>query len=148
MAAGLSLRREQFAEFERAFDAVVRAQLQPEQLTAVLWSDGELPPAQMTLATADQLRDGGPWGQHFPEPLFDGEFLLVQQRLVGGRHLKMVLAHPEAPQQVIDAIAFSIDPRAWPNTDVRRVRIAYRLDINEWRGTETVQLLVEYLEPA
>jgi single-stranded-DNA-specific exonuclease len=148
MAAGLSLRRDQFAEFERAFDAVVRAQLDPEQLTAVLWSDGELPPAQMTLGTAGQLRDGGPWGQHFPEPLFDGEFLLLQQRLVGGRHLKMVLAHPEAPQQVIDAIAFSIDPRAWPNADAQRVRIAYRLDINEWRGTETVQLLVEYLEPA
>jgi single-stranded-DNA-specific exonuclease len=148
MAAGLSLRREQFAEFERAFDKVVRAQLNPEQLTAVLWSDGELPPAQMTLGTAGQLRDGGPWGQHFPEPLFDGEFLLLQQRLVGGRHLKMVLAHPEAPQQAIDAIAFSIDPRAWPNTSAQRVRIAYRLDINEWRGTETVQLLVEYLEPA
>lgn len=148
MAAGLSLRRDQFAEFERAFDAVVRAQLDPEQLTAVLWSDGELPPAQMTLGTAGQLRDGGPWGQHFPEPLFDGEFLLLQQRLVGGRHLKMVLAHPEAPQQAIDAIAFSIDPRAWPNADVQRVRIAYRLDINEWRGAETVQLLVEYLEPA
>jgi single-stranded-DNA-specific exonuclease len=148
MAAGLSLRREQFAEFERAFDAVVRAQLDPEQLTAVLWSDGELPPAQMTLATAGQLREGGPWGQHFPEPLFDGEFLLLQQRLVGGRHLKMVLAHPDAPQQVIDAIAFSIDPRSWPNPDLQRVRIAYRLDINEWRGTETVQLLVEYLESA
>jgi single-stranded-DNA-specific exonuclease len=148
MAAGLSLRREQFAEFERAFDAVVRAQLDAEQLTAVLWSDGELPPAQMTLSTAGQLREGGPWGQHFPEPLFDGEFLLLQQRLLGGRHLKMVLAHPEAPEQVIDAIAFSIDPRSWPNQDAQRVRIAYRLDINEWRGNLTMQLLVEYLEPA
>jgi single-stranded-DNA-specific exonuclease len=138
MAAGLSLRREQFAEFERAFDAVVRAQLDAEQLTAVLWSDGELPPAQMTLSTAGQLREGGPWG----------EFLLLQQRLLGGRHLKMVLAHPEAPEQVIDAIAFSIDPRSWPNQDAQRVRIAYRLDINEWRGNLTMQLLVEYLEPA
>ena len=148
MAAGLSLQRERFEEFEQAFDAVVRAQLDAEQLTAVLWSDGELPVADMTLATAGQLREGGPWGQHFPEPLFDGEFLLLQQRLVGGRHLKMVLAHPDAPQQAIDAIAFSIDPRSWPNAAAQRVRIAYRLDINEWRGTETVQLLVEYLEPA
>jgi single-stranded-DNA-specific exonuclease len=102
----------------------------------------------MTLSTAGQLREGGPWGQHFPEPLFDGEFLLLQQRLLGGRHLKMVLAHPEAPEQVIDAIAFSIDPRSWPNQDAQRVRIAYRLDINEWRGNLTMQLLVEYLEPA
>lgn len=148
MAAGLSLRREQFEEFERAFDAVVREQLSEEHLTAVLWSDGELLPSQMTLPTAAQLREGGPWGQHFPEPLFDGEFLLLQQRLLGGRHLKMVLAHPDAPQQVVDAIAFSIDPRSWPNTEARRVRIAYRLDVNEWRGRESVQLLVEYLEPA
>jgi single-stranded-DNA-specific exonuclease len=148
MAAGMSLRREQFAEFERAFDAVVRAQLSEEHLTAVLWSDGELLPEQMTLDIAARLRDGGPWGQHFPEPLFDGEFLLLQQRLLGGRHLKMVLAHPSAPQQIFDAIAFSIDPRSWPNLDVKQIRIAYRLDINEWRGKESVQLLVEYLEPA
>jgi len=148
MAAGLSLRREQFGEFERAFDTVVRAQLSEENLTAVLWSDGELLAEHMTLELAQALRDGGPWGQHFPEPLFDGEFLLVQQRLVGERHLKMVLAHPNAPQQIIDAIAFSIDPRRWPNLDVEKVRIAYRLDINEWRGKESVQLLVEYLEPA
>lgn len=148
MAAGLSLARERFADFERAFDAVVRAQLSEEQLTAVLWSDGELPPAEMTLATAARLREGGPWGQHFPEPLFDGEFLLLQQKLLGGKHLKMVLAHPSAPQQALDAIAFSVDPRAWPNPAAARVRIAYRLDVNEWRGVETVQLLVEYLEPA
>jgi single-stranded-DNA-specific exonuclease len=146
MAAGLSLHRDQFTEFERAFDNVVRAQLSEENLTAVLWSDGELPTEQITLEFAQALRDGGPWGQHFPEPLFDGEFLLVQQRLVGERHLKMVLAHPSAPQQIIDAIAFSIDPRRWPNLDVKSVRIAYRLDINEWRGKESVQLLVEYLE--
>ncbi|HSB96736.1 MAG TPA: single-stranded-DNA-specific exonuclease RecJ [Spongiibacteraceae bacterium] len=147
MAAGLSLRREQFPEFERAFDTVVRAQLSEENLTAVLWSDGELLAEHMTLELAQALRDGGPWGQHFPEPLFDGEFLLVQQRLVGERHLKMVLAHPDSPQQIIDAIAFSIDPRRWPNLDVKKVRIAFRLDINEWRGKESVQLLVEYLEP-
>ncbi len=148
MAAGLSLQREQFQAFEQAFDSAVRAQLSEEDLTAVLWSDGELVVEQMTLEFAQALRDGGPWGQHFPEPLFDGEFLLVQQRLVGEKHLKMVLAHPSAPQQIIDAIAFSIDPRRWPNLEAKKVRIAYRLDINEWRGVESVQLLVEYLEPA
>lgn len=148
MAAGLSLERSQFEEFSAAFDAVVREQLAEADLTAVLWSDGELSSETMTLAFAQSLRDGGPWGQQFAEPLFDGEFRIVQQRLVGEKHLKLVLADPRAPNSAIDAIAFNIDNRRWPDPGVERVRIAYRLDINEWRGQETVQLLVEYLEPA
>ncbi|HEY3698711.1 MAG TPA: single-stranded-DNA-specific exonuclease RecJ [Spongiibacteraceae bacterium] len=147
MAAGLSLRREQFDAFAQAFDAIVRSQLSIDDLTAVLWSDGELGVEQMTLDIAQKLRDGGPWGQHFPEPLFDGEFLLLQQKLLGERHLKMVLAHPATPQQVIDAIAFGVDLRHWPKPQLQKIRIAYRLDINEWRGQQNVQLLVEYLEP-
>lgn len=148
MAAGLSLRREQFETFAQAFDTIVRSQLSIDDLTAVLWSDGELSAEQMTLDIAQALRDGGPWGQHFPEPLFDGEFLLLQQKLLGERHLKMVLAHPATPQQVIDAIAFGVDTRHWPKPQLEKIRIAYRLDINEWRGQQSVQLLVEYLEPA
>ena len=114
----------------------------------MLWSDGELAASQLTLELALALRDGGPWGQHFPEPLFDGEFLLLQQRLVGERHLKMVVADPAQPGLAIDAIAFGIDTRSWPDPAVQRVRLAYRLDVNEWRGRQSVQLLVEYLEPA
>lgn len=153
MAAGLSFPREKFEAFASAFDAVVREQLTADDLTAVLLSDGELASDLLTLEVAQALRAGGPWGQHFPEPLFDGEFLLLQQRIVGERHLKMVVA-PVSPlrkssssQQIIDAIAFGIDTRAWPNPDVKKVRLAYRLDINEWRGQQSVQLLVEYLEP-
>lgn len=148
MAAGLSLARENFAAFSAAFDTEVRAQLCADDLTAVLLSDGDLMPEHMTLEFAQALRDGGPWGQHFPEPLFDGEFLVVQQRLVGEKHLKLVVAHASAPKQVFDAIAFNIDNRRWPDPAVGKVRLAYRLDINEWRGQQSVQLLVEYLEPA
>jgi single-stranded-DNA-specific exonuclease len=147
MAAGLSLAREQFPAFEAAFDAVVREQLSADDLTAVLWSDGPLAAEQFTLELAQSLREGGPWGQHFPEPLFDGEFLLVQQRIVGERHLKMVLADPQQPARILDAIAFHVDTRRWPNAGLEKVRVAYRLDINEWRGQQSVQLLVEYLEP-
>jgi single-stranded-DNA-specific exonuclease len=147
MAAGLSLARENFEAFAAAFDEEVRAQLCADDLTAVLLSDGELTPAHMTLDLAQALRDGGPWGQHFPEPLFDGEFLVMQQRLVGEKHLKLVVAHACAPKQVFDAIAFNIDNRRWPDPAVTKVRLAYRLDINEWRGQQTVQLMVEYLEP-
>ena len=148
MAAGLSLPRENFEAFARAFDETVRELLREDDLVAVLWSDGALRSDQLTLDIAQALRDGGPWGQHFPEPLFDGEFLLLQQRLVGSKHLKMVVADPVSPQQPFDAIAFNIDIRQWPNTTAQKVRLAYRLDINEWRGQQSVQLLVEYLEPA
>lgn len=148
MAAGMSLERRHFEDFSAAFDKVVREHLDESALTAVLWSDGELNGDALTLDFAQALREGGPWGQQFPEPLFDGEFRVVQQRLVGEKHLKLVLADPRAPNVAIDAIAFNIDPRRWPDASVERVRIAYRLDINEWRGQQTVQLLVEYLEPA
>ena len=148
MAAGMTLPRAHFERFAQAFDETVRKQLAAEDLEAVLWSDGELGFDDLSLDLAQQLRDGGPWGQHFPEPLFDGEFLLVNQRLVGERHLKMVLADPANPQRTIDAIAFQVDTRQWPNPDVERLRIAYRVDINEWKGRQSVQLIVEYLEPA
>jgi single-stranded-DNA-specific exonuclease len=147
MAAGMSIERDHFEAFSKAFDAVVREQLDEADLTAVLWSDGELSGDTMTLDFAQSLRDGGPWGQHFPEPLFDGEFRIVQQRLVGEKHLKLVLADPRTPTQAIDAIAFHVDTRRWPDPGIERVRVAYRLDINEWRGQQSVQLLVEYLEP-
>lgn len=148
MAAGMSLPREQVDSFKAAFDTVVRSQLDESALQAVLWSDGELDVDQMTLELCQALREGGPWGQHFPEPLFDGQFLLVQQRLVGSRHLKLVLADPQDKRRLIDGIAFNIDTGRWPNSSVQRVRAAYRLDVNVWQGRESVQLIVEHLEPA
>lgn len=147
MAAGMSLAQEDFAAFARAFDEEVRRQLSEDDLKAVLVSDGELSPEDFNLLIASQLREAGPWGQHFPEPLFDGEFFLVQQRLVGEKHLKMVLSLDTAGKQMLDAIAFNVDLQRWPDLQASRVRLAYRLDINEYRGRQTVQLMVEYLEP-
>jgi single-stranded-DNA-specific exonuclease len=92
------------------------------------------------------LRTAAPWGQHFPEPIFDGEFFIQQQRLVGEKHLKLVLSPEESGQTLIDAIAFNVDLNQWPDASRRRVRLAYRLDVNEYRGRKTVQLMVEYLE--
>jgi len=147
MAAGMSLAQNDFAEFAKAFDEEVRRQLRDEDLSAVVMSDGELSAPEFSLELAQQLREAGPWGQHFPEPIFDGEFYLVQQKLVGEKHLKMVLALGPNQQQIIDAIAFNIDPKAWPNPAAARVRCAYKLDVNEFRGKKTVQLLVDYIEP-
>jgi len=146
MAAGMSLEHKNFAAFAQAFDEEVRRQLSDEDLTALLVSDGELSAQDFTIAIASQLREAGPWGQHFPEPLFDGEFYLIQQRLVGEKHLKMVLSMDAAGKQLVDAIAFNVDLQLWPNPATKRTRIAYRLDVNEFRGKQSVQLMVEYLE--
>ncbi|WP_062063996.1 single-stranded-DNA-specific exonuclease RecJ [Cellvibrio sp. OA-2007] len=148
MAAGMSLTRENFPAFAQAFDDEVRRQLSADDLQAVVVSDGELTAQEFSLQIATQLREAGPWGQHFPEPIFDGEFYLVQQKLVGEKHLKMTLAHDAQGQNLVDAIAFNIDPAIWPNPQAQKIRVAYKLDINEFRGNTTVQLLVDYLELA
>lgn len=143
MAAGLTLPRAAFERFSQAFEQMVSARLNEEMLNNALLSDGELHPKELTLETAEILREAGPWGQSFPEPIFDGVFEVLEQRLVGGRHLKMVLAKDES---TLDAIAFNIDINSWPNYRCSHVNIAYRVDVNEFRGKRTVQLMVEHLE--
>ena len=146
MAAGLSLPQEHFGAFAVAFDAEVRRQLSADDLTGRLLSDGQLQVGEFNLELARALRHAGPWGQHFPEPLFHGRFQLVQQRLVGERHLKLQLK-TECGSQALDGIAFNIDREQWPNANVCWVELAYKLDLNEYRGNESVQLLVNYLAP-
>ena len=148
MAAGLTLAAERFEEFARAFDAEVRRHLDASDLESVLESDGELEAEEFSLAQAEELREAGPWGQHFPEPVFDGEFWLRSQRLLGGKHLKLVVSPVAAPQLELDAIAFNVDAARWPDPGLARARLAYRLDVNEYRGKRNVQLLVEELQEA
>ncbi len=112
----------------------------------MVWSDGELSGAELNLPTAELLRDGGPWGQSFPEPLFDGKFRVLQQRLVGEKHLKLMV-EPLSGGPLLDGIAFNIDNRVWPDNSVRTVEIAYKLDVNEYRGNRNVQLLIQHLWP-
>lgn len=145
MAAGLALPAMHLEGFRAAFNAAVRDVVDPRDLEPVLYSDGELPAECFTEPFADILREAGPWGQAFPEPLFHGDFHCLEQRLLKEKHLKMSVAHP-ASNRVFDAIAFNIDPAQWPNK-ARKVRLAYRLDINEFRGSRSLQLRVEYLEP-
>lgn len=145
MAAGLSIADVDFERFRDAFEAEVECLLEGVALDAIVETDGELQAQDLTLPLARALRYAGPWGQHFPEPLFDGEFSVVHQRLVGERHLKLVLCHPQQPDQLVDAIAFNIDPQTWPDPAVERVLIAYKLDSNEYRGRENLQLLVEVI---
>ena len=146
MAAGLSLEEERFEEFQRHFGELVTEWLDPALLQGEILSDGELSPQEMTLEMAQMLRDAGPWGQMFPEPLFDGRFRLLQQRLVGERHLK-VMVEPIGGGPLLDGIAFNVDTTAWPDNGVREVTLAYRLDINEFRGNRSLQLIIEHLWP-
>lgn len=146
MAAGLSLEEERFEEFQHRFGELVTEWLDPALLQGEILSDGELSPQEMTLEMAQMLRDAGPWGQMFPEPLFDGRFRLLQQRLVGERHLK-VMVEPVGGGPLLDGIAFNVDTTAWPDNGVREVTLAYRLDINEFRGNRSLQLIIEHLWP-
>lgn len=147
MAAGMSLEANHLEDFSQAFAEVVARHLGARGLDPVIESDGELGAADFSLTLAQQLEAGGPWGQAFPEPVFDGEFQLVSQKIVGTKHLKLVLAPPRQANVLVDAIAFNVDVTAWPNPHCQRVRVAYKLSVNEFRGNRSVQLMVEYLEP-
>lgn len=146
MAAGLSLAESHIEEFQQRFAELVEQLLDPALLEGEVWSDGPLQPQEMTLKIAEMLRDAGPWGQAFPEPLFDGRFRLLQQRLVGERHLKVML-EPAQGGPLLDAIAFNVDTTRWPDAGVREVEMVYKLDINEFRGNRSVQLIIDHLWP-
>jgi len=146
MAAGMSLEKEHYETFSSAFDEEVKRQLSEGDLQAVLHSDGELSEQDFNLQIATELREAGPWGQHFPEPAFDGEFIVVTQRIVGQKHLKLVLATDISGKNTVDAIAFNIDPVIWPNERAEKIRAVFKLDVNEYRGKESLQLMIEYME--
>lgn len=142
MAAGLTLPRAHLDAFRVAFAAEAAQHLSDDDLAGRVVTDGELAAGDLTLELAQLLRDAGPWGQGFPEPLFDGVFEVAEQRVVGERHLKLRLS---TGGRAVEAIAFGQVPAgnlpAW-----KRVRAAYRLDVNEFQGRRSLQLVIEYLE--
>ena len=146
MAAGLTILESKFDEFSRYFDLAVRDQLDKDAFSELIITDGELLVEQMDLPTAELLRQGGPWGQHFVEPTFDGDFRILNQKLLGGKHLKM-LVEPIDGGLVLDAIAFNVDERRWPDLSVQQAKLVYRLDVNEFRGHRSAQLMVEHILP-
>lgn len=143
MAAGLTLDRDRIGDFAALFDAEVRRVLPPEAASPVLWSDGELSLAELDLGLAEALREAVPWGQACQAPLFDGEFDVLQQRVVGEKHLKFTVSTPDAGGRVVDALFFNPDPASCPPAGCRRVHLAFRVDVNEYRGIRSPQLLVE-----
>lgn len=145
MAAGLSIAESDYELFTQSFDAEVKRHLNEDDLQGVIMSDGELLESEFTMTTAEELRYAGPWGQTFQEPVFDGVFNIVNKRIVGEKHLKMSL-QPEGLKFEIDAIAFNVTDEDWSD-QVKQAKIAYRLDVNVFRGNKNLQLMVEHIEP-
>lgn len=146
MAAGLTLHRARLEEFRALFAAEVARHMKREDAEGIVQSDGALAPAELTLATAHMLREAGPWGQAFPEPVFDGRFAVLEARTVGERHLKLKLRCGD-DTQVLDAIAFNFarHGRESMPRSAEVLELAYRLDVNEYQGVERLQLVVEQL---
>ena len=118
-----------------------------DDLTGRIYSDGSLAAHEFDMQLAQQLRHAGPWGQRFPEPLFHGDFKIISQRLVGEKHLKLVLQSTNSAPSV-DAIAFNVDLETWPNPNIQEAQVAYTLDVNEFRGNESLQLIISSLTPS
>jgi len=146
MAAGLTIEQPDLDRFARAFDSAVAERLALVESDDVVWTDGALPDAEISLVTAQLLRDAGPWGQAFPEPTFQGEFEIESARVIGEKHMKCWL-RPVGSQSRFDAIAFNLlDGERFAAPPQGRMRLAYRLDINHWQGERRLQLLIEHIE--
>ncbi|MDH3688946.1 MAG: single-stranded-DNA-specific exonuclease RecJ [Gammaproteobacteria bacterium] len=144
MAAGLTLRRGDLDEFTAAFERQVSERLGDSDLEGVIASDGSLEDAELGLEFAELVRSAGPWGQGFPEPLFDGVFTILDTKVVGDVHLKLHLRQGESNKEC-EAIAFQY----FQNHDdmpSSKIHIAYKLDVNEYRGVRLPQLIIEHLE--
>ncbi len=145
MAAGLSIKQENLTVFRQAFAWAAEQMLSAEALNNHVYTDGELQPEEMTLPMAELLRHAAPWGQGFPAPLFDGEFVVLDQRLVGEKHLRLSLMHQQSGRR-FNGIAFYIDLAKWPNERCEQVKIAYQLDVNYYQGRCQLQFLIEEIQ--
>ncbi len=145
MAAGLTIQLHDYPAFVMAFDKGVKQRLDSLDLDLKVVSDGKLTEAEFNVDFCELLSESGPWGQAFPEPIFNGIFEVTQSKIVGEKHLKLTLREEGNKSQMIDAIAFFVErPEYWHG--IRKVNIAYKLDVNEFRGRRSIQFIIEYLE--
>ncbi|QTM00132.1 single-stranded-DNA-specific exonuclease RecJ [Mannheimia sp. ZY171111] len=143
MAAGLTIHQTQLNTFKQVFDQTINEILEPEQLQGIIYTDGELAEEDFTIANAEMFRCAGPWGQHFPEPSFEGEFSILQQKLLAGKHLKLILQSEKG--QLLEAIWFNVEVSLFPDLSAKKAKFVYKLDINEFRDSKRLQLKVEYM---
>ncbi len=146
MAAGLSLENDSVEKFGRAFEHAVTDVLGEKHTPEALLSDGALNDDDLGIEFAELLRTSGPWGQQFPEPIFDDYFELIEQRTVGRRHLKLRVRRSQG-KSILDAIAFGYFDNNKAPPSATTLHLAYRLDVNEYQGVRSPQLIIEYIEP-
>ncbi len=144
MAAGLTIHASNFEKFSSCFNKMLGQGIFSEDICDEYITDGELSANDLTLQLAHAIQEAGPWGQAFPEPLFEGQFKILDRRIVGNNHLKLKLQSDN--EKVLDAIAFNTTDEDWP-FNPEQIRSTYRLCINEFRGNRTLQLVMEYIEP-
>lgn len=146
MAAGLSLKLDSFKEFAKAFDCIASEGLNEDDLESLIYSDGELNQDELNITNAKLLKFAMPWGQCFPEPLFNNKFIIISQSIVGEKHLKLKLSLPNDNKANYDAIAFNIDLNEWLNSENKNVNLVYSIDVNFFRGNESLQLIIRQIE--
>jgi single-stranded-DNA-specific exonuclease len=145
MAAGLSLDPDKYLLFTKAFDKEVRSRITISDLEALILTDGVLSAEELCLKNALLIRDAGPWGQQFPEPLFVGDFYILSQRVIGKKHIKLVLCLDFDKQEQLSAIAFNVSSDDIEEYKKEKINIVYKVDVNFWQGRESLQLIIETL---
>lgn len=143
MAAGLSIAHQDFEIFKSALNEEVASQ--GVESLDVIWTDGSLASDAFNLKTVEWIRQAGPWGQHFPEPIFDNVFKIIEQRIVGMKHLKLLL-QPQNENMMLDAIAFNVDLEQWPNHRCQYLHAVYQMDNNAYQGRQKLQLRIQHME--
>jgi single-stranded-DNA-specific exonuclease len=145
MAAGLTIKECNLEQFKKVFDQKVSDIISEGDFGNTVLTDGELSPDEMNIELAETIINAGPWGQGFPEPVFEGQFEIVDSKIVGDKHLKMQL-RTNGHDNIIEAIAFNSIEDAWVNT-AREIQTVYKLDINEYAGRQKLQLVIDYFAP-
>jgi len=142
-AAGLTIKKQHFAEFKKVFEQLI-AEMDESLFTATLWTDGELPASAFQIETVDLLQNLSPWGQKFPQPIFEGVFKILDYRWLKEVHLKLRVALENG--QVVDAIAFSAIDKYKFDPMKQHVRLVYELDKNVFNGNVSLQMRIIHLE--
>ncbi|WP_334324808.1 single-stranded-DNA-specific exonuclease RecJ [Gilliamella apicola] len=146
MAVGLTIREEDFEQFKNCFEELINTKLIKTSLEPIIETDGEIDGKDFNYAIAKHIKEAGPWGEGFAEPIFDGEFIIHQQRLFAEKHLRLVL-EPQKGGPVIEGILFNANLQQWPDQSLKNVKIVYHLMVDEFRGNQMAKLLIRYLWP-
>ena len=146
MAVGLTIREENFEQFKNCFEELINTKLIKTSLEPIIETDGEIDGKDFNYAIAKHIKEAGPWGEGFAEPIFDGEFIIHQQRLFAEKHLRLVL-EPQKGGPVIEGILFNANLQQWPDQSLKNVKIVYHLMVDEFRGNQMAKLLIRYLWP-